>query len=134
VIRFDPSDLTLAISSGVLAPEQVAPPSDISESEFTRLLIAVARGLGWRTAHFRPARLKSGRWATPVQGDATGFPDLILVRGKRLLAIELKSRSGRLRPEQRDWLDALGLVPGVTCVVARPGDWPALMELLSSGS
>jgi hypothetical protein len=32
--------------------------------------------LGWRAAHFRPARTATG-WRTPVAADGAGFPDLV---------------------------------------------------------
>jgi len=41
-----------------------------------------------------------------------GFPDLVLVRGSRLLFVECKSERGWVRPEQRRWLEALGAIGG----------------------
>lgn len=38
---------------------------------------------------------------------AAGFPDLVAVRD-RVLFIEIKSDRGRLRPDQMDWMFALG--------------------------
>ena len=133
MIRFNPQEVERAIACGVLTAEQVAPPVDIREGELLRLVIAVARGLGWRVAHFRPALAKSGRWMTPVQGDGIGFPDLVMVKGQRLIFMELKATTGRLRPEQRAWMDALDAVPGVTCAVVRPANWPTLVRLLEEG-
>lgn len=51
-----------------------------------------------------------------------GFPDLILVRGARLLAVELKRDGARPTPAQQKWLDALELAGTVT-MVWRPVDW-----------
>jgi hypothetical protein len=133
-MKLDDVGLARALAGGVLTLDQVAPPPDMPERDFTRLAITVARALGWRVAHFRSAMMRSGRWATPVQGDGVGWPDLILVRGKRLLAVELKSQFGRLRPEQRDWLDALGAVPGATCAAIRPTAWAVFCELLEESS
>jgi hypothetical protein len=113
----------------MLDPLDLAPHEDISEREFTSLVIAVAQGLGWLTFHPRSAMERSGRWCTPTQGDV-GVPDITLVRDGRLLFIELKSTTGRLSPDQREWLNALGQVPGVTACVMRPADWAALVRLL----
>ena len=39
------------------------------------------------------------------------------------MAAELKSDTGRLKPEQADWLEALALA-GVECHTWRPADYP----------
>lgn len=74
-------------------------------------MIDLARTLGYRVAHFRPARTKGkdGRdqWRTPVAADGKGFPDLVLVGRGRVIYAELKSSTGKVRPEQQVWLDAL---------------------------
>lgn len=74
----------------------------VNEADFTRAVIDLARLRGWKVAHFRPARMQSGKWATPMQGDI-GFPDLVLARHGTVLFVELKSEMGRLRAEQEDW-------------------------------
>jgi hypothetical protein len=56
------------------------------------------------------------------------MPDAICVR-ERLLALELKTDTGRLRPEQAVWLDRL-IWAGVECYVARPRDSAALEAAL----
>jgi hypothetical protein len=64
---------------------------------------------------------------------AAGLPDLILVhpaRG-RLLFREVKTRRGRLRPEQAALLDALRAC-GVSAAVWRPADWQTIVEELAS--
>lgn len=80
----------------------------------------VARLLGWRTAHFRPALTKRG-WRTPVQGDGRGFPDLVLVRD-RILYRELKCGHNRVTLEQEDWLSDLD-VAGADVGVWTDLDW-----------
>lgn len=103
-----------------------------SERAFQAAVIELARRLGWKVAHFRPAQNARGDWRTAVAGDGAGFPDLVLVRGGRLIFAELKTdRAGRPPPEQRAWLDALELAAweaiGVVAVfVWRPRDWPAI--------
>ena len=78
----------------------------MTEGELQQAVIELARVLGWRVAHFRPAQTARG-WRTPVEADGKGFPDLVLVRGRALAFAELKSDRGRLSVEQRAWIDAL---------------------------
>ena len=81
-----------------------------TERQLQDWLIDVARWLGWRAVHFRPARVViKGResWRTAVQGDGKGFPDTILARGTRLLVVECKRlQAPRPNAEQTSWLDA----------------------------
>src|SRR5690606_4527127 len=63
----------------------------VTESAFQRQVLALAKMLGWRTAHFRPAMNQRGDWRTPVAGDGKGWPDLVLVKGERVLFRELKT-------------------------------------------
>jgi hypothetical protein len=79
----------------------------ISEAQFQQTVIDTARLFGWRCAHFRPARTRSGAWATPMQGDV-GFPDLVLCRDGVVILAELKRHGGRPTPAQRAWLAAAG--------------------------
>lgn len=79
----------------------------ITEQAFTNMVIELAKWNGWRVAHFRPARMQSGRWATAMQGD-TGYPDLTLARDGVVLFAELKTDRGRLGPGQPEWAEALG--------------------------
>lgn len=102
----------------------------VSEREWQRTVIDYAQRLGWRVAHFRTSRTGSGGFATAVQADGAGWPDLSMVRGSRLLFVELKAENGRVSPAQREWLDALGGVPGVAVAVWRPDDWPTVEAVL----
>jgi hypothetical protein len=83
----------------------------MSEADFQKIVIALARSRGWLVCHFRTSRnvRKDGtvHYETAVQGDGAGFPDLVLVRD-RLVLVELKADGGRLREEQHRWLEALG--------------------------
>lgn len=96
-----------------------APP--ISEAELQRGVIELAQALGWRVAHFRPARTEEG-WRTAVSADGKGYPDLTLVRGTRCLVVELKAARGRVHPEQQIWLEAFARTP-VEVYLWRPADW-----------
>lgn len=102
----------------------------ISEAELQGAVIEAAHLLGWRIAHFRPARTRHG-WRTPVAADGKGFPDLALVHPKdgRLLFAEMKADRGRLTAEQKEWIDGLRKVaercPLVEVHVWTPAQWPA---------
>lgn len=107
----------------------------LSEADFQRQVTDLAQRLGWAWVHFRPARTQAG-WRTPVSGPlGAGWPDLVLVRGPRMLLLELKSRRGRLTPAQRDVLALLADVAaapssGVEVHVLRAGDLDHVRELL----
>lgn len=98
------------------------------ERDWQRDIIRLARTLGWKVAHFRPAQTSKG-WRTSVAADGAGFPDLILVRD-RLIAAELKNEKGRVTEEQAEWIAALEVAERVRDPNCRqhgfPTDeWPA---------
>jgi len=105
------------------------------EAAFQSQVITLAKLNGWKVAHFRPVKQqrKDGttRYLTPVQADGAGFPDLILVRGERLIAAELKREVGKPPTDaQLDWLRAFA---SAKCEIAvwRPRDWDKLAEALT---
>ncbi len=101
----------------------------MTEADFQTAVIDLAQLLGWRVAHFRPARTNAG-WRTPVSADGKGFPDLVLVRD-RVLFVELKSETGRLSPDQRAWVAALDDA-GAQAFVWRPFHWPEIERTLKA--
>jgi hypothetical protein len=92
------------------------------EAQLQRDVIELARRLDYRCAHFGAAQVKPGVWATPVRGDARGFPDLVLVGRHAVLYVELKDRHGRLSDAQTRWLERLAKA-GQATYVWRPADW-----------
>ena len=68
----------------------------VKESDFQSQVVALAKRLNWRCYHTHDSR-KSEK----------GFCDLVLVRDGRLIFAELKTDSGKLTPEQDEWLEAL---------------------------
>lgn len=102
-------------------------PLPESEDDFLRWVIDVAHWYKWRVTHFRAVKLPSGRWATPLQGDA-GFPDLALARNGVVILAELKRETGKTEPEQDLWLEQIGTAHGR---VWRPSDRQAIVSELS---
>jgi hypothetical protein len=99
-----------------------APVPDVLEEDFLQAVRALAREHGWTTYHTRDSR----------KSDA-GFPDLVLVRGRRLLWVELKTETGELSAAQRGWRDSL-LAAGQDWRLWRPSDWATITETLSCRS
>lgn len=85
---------------------RTAQSTAMSEGQLQDAVIELARLLGWRVAHFRPAATGRG-YRTAVQGDGAGFPDLVLVRNGHLIFAELKADRGRHSLDQHEWLNDL---------------------------
>jgi hypothetical protein len=102
----------------------------MTEAEFLRMVLQLAKVHGWRSFHARPARTAKG-WRTAVQGDGKGFPDVLLLRGNALIAAELKVGRNKATPEQMEWLLAFRRVYGqVRDYIWRPTDWPEIESIL----
>ena len=84
--------------------------SRVLEGEFMQQVIDLALTLGWLVYHTHDSR-----------HSPAGFPDLILVRGDRLVALECKRDGQKPTAAQVEWLEALAKVRWVTAGVARPG-------------
>lgn len=94
----------------------------MTETQLQSVVLELLDVLGWRALHVRAARTKAG-WRTPLQGPtAAGFPDVLAVRGNRIVAAELKSARGVVSGEQQQWLDDLDRA-GAETYVWRPQDW-----------
>lgn len=91
----------------------------MSESDLQAAVIQLAQLKGWLAHHTRPAFNQSGKWATPIQGNA-GFPDICLARKGVVLFFELKREKEKLEPNQELWREALGLG---RAFVFKPSQW-----------
>jgi len=89
----------------------------VTEAEFQQQIIDTARLLGWRCYHTFDSRRSEA-----------GFPDLVLVRD-RVVHLEVKSETGRLSPEQADWIAAINAAGG-TALVVRPSMWEEIVASL----
>jgi hypothetical protein len=84
------------------------------EREFQQQVLALARISGWKACH---------------PHDAPG--SLVLVRPPCLIFVGLKSATGKLRAEQREWLEALARCESVEVILCRPGNWEEIAERLA---
>lgn len=110
----------------------------MKKGDFTETVIQTAQAFGWLVAHFRSVRIARADgtfyYATPVAGDAEGFPDTFMVqpvKGWRLVA-ELKGDTGTPKPNQRAWLEACERV-GIPAYRWRPKDWDEIQKVLRDG-
>jgi hypothetical protein len=110
------------------------PPAFGGEAAFQEAVVGLARHMNWRVAHFRKVRVsrKSGStyWETPVAADGRGFPDLLMLRGGRIVAAELKVGTNRETEEQAAWLAAFAAA-GCESYLWRPERWAAIVACLA---
>ncbi len=93
------------------------------ERDIQDMMEQAAGYLGWRCFHDNDSRRNN-----------PGFPDLVCVRKGKMLALELKTEKGKLRPQQAEWIDELGKVPGVIARIVRPADIDDVIAILQEGS
>lgn len=100
------------------------PEPDWDEPRFQRWVVATATANGWLV------RVMDQRGRPGWRGQPTdkGWPDLLLVRD-RVRWIELKDRTGKLRPDQADRIAAL-VAAGAEVEVYDPTGWEALLASL----
>jgi len=102
------------------------------EKELQEQVVKLANLNGWRVCTFLTASIRRANGsfyhATPFGADGKGFPDLLMVRGTRILAAELKATT-KERPEQLLWLAALKAA-NLEVHVWRAEDWPLIEKTL----
>ena len=101
--------------------QALADASMTSEAALQVRVVALLKLRGFRVYHTFDARRSE-----------PGFPDLIAVRGRRLVAIELKTARGRVTEAQMAWLRALNEVTQVDAFILRPAaDWSEFERLVA---
>ena len=101
------------------------PENHPTHRELVELWLAIAHALDYRVTVTHDSR--TDHW-----GADSGWPDIFAVRGGRAYAIEIKVPPDTVRDEQREWLDRLGAVPGITEGVFRSsGDRARDMAVIS---
>ena len=94
----------------------------MTEADLQETIRQAASLQGWLCYHTHDSR-----------HSAPGFPDLCLVHARtgKLIFWELKATTGRVKPEQNLWLDALRTVTAPPLVeVIRPADLDRCLEVL----
>lgn len=77
-----------------------------------QVVIPLLKRAGWRLHVIRDSR--ASHWAADA-----GWPDVVAVRGDRLLALELKLPGEEPTEEQRTWLQSLAAVRRVDVALLR---------------
>ena len=95
----------------------------ISEAQHQAAVVELAQMHNWLVYYVPDSR------RSPA-----GFPDLVLVRPPQVLFVECKTDKGTLRPEQREWMEALSRCNSVQVWVWRPSDWPKIEAMLMGGN
>lgn len=91
-----------------------------SEAEFQQQVLDLAQLGGWSAYHTHDSRRSQAGW-----------PDLVLCRPPELIFAELKSETGKVSPEQQQWVDDLNAC-GQEAVIWRPSDLaPIIIQRLS---
>lgn len=92
----------------------------LSEADFQRIVTdyATLRGLRWHHE-------------TDSRRSKAGFPDLVVAGPGGVAFIELKTNTGRVKPEQAEWIDALRDA-GQHALIVRPRHWADVRDLLDA--
>lgn len=104
------------------------------EKSFHRQVVELARYMGFTVWHDQATNAPRVCWSckAPARGprNASGLPDLLLIRGARLIWAELKAQDGVTSAEQREWIARLRAA-GETVYVWRPSDWTEIERTLA---
>lgn len=93
----------------------------LTEKAFQAQVVQYARLHGWLVFHDFDSRRSE-----------PGLPDLLMVRGSRLVFAELKVGKNKLSEAQEKWVAALEYVTD-NVYVWRPEDWPSIELVLGGG-
>lgn len=116
-----PSGLGRATKRAVVARNVAMTPRPeyTTERAFQRVVEQLLTLHGWRYYHTHDSRRS-----------IPGFPDIVALRGHRLLALELKTRRGRATADQLAWLVAFAEIPFAWSGIVRTSDDISELEAL----
>lgn len=90
-----------------------------SEKQFAAMFERYAKLRGWVYFH-----------AWNSRHSVAGFPDYVLVRGRAVLFVELKTDKGKVSPAQEGWIERLRAADQ-EAVVWRPSQWAEIERVLT---
>lgn len=96
-----------------------------TEAEFQRLLVVEAVKAGWDWMHIGRVGKYAANGAKGTLGE--GWPDLLLVKDRRLIFVEVKAQDGTLSREQKRVY--MTLSRAAEYYVWRPSDLPLAMAV-----
>jgi hypothetical protein len=99
----------------------------MNETEWQKQVVETAHNLGWQDMHVGRTGKHQKVGAKGKLGP--GWPDLVLVKGGRIIFAELKAADGQLSQEQKDVLALLVNVG--ECHVWRPSDFGLVLDTLA---
>lgn len=100
----------------------------LTEAQFLRQVVELAEIRHWSWLHLRPAMTRDS-WRTPISGPlGKGFPDLLLLRGSQLIAVELKRDGAQTTSDQERVLELLA--GAISVFTFRPADWSRVEAVL----
>ena len=93
----------------------------MTEKRFQAQIVKLAKLHGWLVYHTFDSRRSTA-----------GFPDLVLVKGDQIIFAELKTKKGKVKPEQKAWLIALNNAGKVRSCVWRPQYDASILAVLAT--
>lgn len=115
------------------SPARRALDAAISEADWSKTVIDLARTLGWLCLHIHDSRKevvgRDGTRQLVGDRDAAGLLDWLLIRD-RVIFLELKTSKGRLRPAQTEVFEAL-LDAGAEAYIWRPEHFDEAVRVLT---
>lgn len=102
-----------------MSEARVTLDTSLTEKQWQSCIMSALRAHGFLAYHTYDSRRSQ-----------PGFPDIIALRGWRILAIELKAEKGRLTPAQREWLAAFEATDHAEAYCWRPSDWDTIERVL----
>lgn len=100
-----------------------------TEKQWQSWVIRQAMLLGF--AHYHAPDNKPDPTTGKVQMIVAGFPDLVMVKGNRLIFAELKREKGKVTEAQKVWLKRLEAT-GAECYLWRPSQWQEVLDILEN--